>query len=461
MTHWYKYFILLLIPIAFGCGSNSSDNTQNDTEDEGFHLQISNVGDINGDGIQDSVVLEMMAFTNTGSVGGDDYQDNENRCGFLFSLYLGKGNNQYEQIKQCNIPLASTETSITIPEKGRLVIDIEHIVFEYAFRNNELYLEKYAWLNEGDPSLCLDFTKNELRTELYIDSFFHPIIPIPEGRRPTISETTMEQSMTSMFIGKYLYSYDEAFFDSLTNTYRQKSDSIKEAYRQELNTVRMSIIDNDTLLNMKGEMGESAKIGMYFLRKGLSQEVCEAIERDFLRLNSKYSYASSGATSFEEAFNKSKGTWEEENTIDENGNYTGPTQGESSEMFLIKPIYENDHLITYFFEYFNSNCRDCYYLYVITYDKETAKSFSWDMIRKDDGFLALLKAYILESRPDINEERIKYSECPPFIENDSLGVTYQYYEITDAHVEGRPGATIPLDEIEPYLTEEGKRFLHR
>ena len=449
MTHWYKYFILLLIPIVFGCGSNSSDNTQDYTEYEGFQFQISNVGDINGDGIQDSVVLEMMAFTNTDSAGGDGRQDNEDRHGFLFSLYLGKGNKQYEQIKQCNIPLASTETSITIPERGRLVIDIENTVFEYAFRNNELYLEKYEWYNEGDPSLCLDFTKGELRTELYIDSFFHPTIPIPEDRRPTLMETTIERSMTSMFFGKYL-SYDYDFFESLTNT-----------FRQELNTARVSIIDNDTLLNMKGEMGESAKIEMYFLRKGLSQEVCEAIERDFLRLNSKYSYASSGATSFEEAFNKSKGTWEEENTIDENGNYPGPTQGESSEMFLIKPIYENDHLITYFFEYYNSNCRDCYYLYIITYDKETAKSFSWDMIRKNDEFLALLKAYILGSRTDINEERIKYSECPPFINNDSLGVTYQYYEITEFRVDGRPGATIPLDEVEPYLTEEGRRFLRR
>ena len=457
MTHWYKYFIWLLIPIVFGCGSNSSDNTQDDTEYVGF--QISDVGDINGDGIQDSVVLDRLVVTYADTTGADYNRDDDGRVVFLFSLYLGKGNNQYEQIKECKIPLFSTETSITIPEKGRIVIDIEHIVFEYAFRNNELYLEKYAWLNEGDPSLCLDFTKNELRTELYIDSFFHPIIPIPEGRRPTISETTMERSMTSMFIGKYLYSYDEAFFDSLTNTYRQKSDSIKEAYRQELNTVRMSIIDNDTLLNMKGEMGESAGIELYFLRKGLSQEVCEAIERDFLKLNSKYSYASSKATSFEEAFYKSKGTWEEENTMDENGNYPGPTQGESSEMFLIKPFYENDHLITYFFEYINTNCRDCYYLYVITYDKETAETFSWDMIRKE--FLTLLKSYILGSRTDINEERIKYSECPPFINNDSLGVTYQYYEITEFRVDGRPGATIPLDEVEPFLTEEGKRFLHR
>jgi len=96
-------------------------------------------------------------------------------------------------------------------------------------------------------------------------------------------ETTIERSMTSMFMGKYLYSYNEAFYDSLTAPYIQKS-SIKEAYRQELNTVRMSIIDNDTLLNMKGEMGESAGIELYFLRKGLSQEVCEAIEQDFLRL---------------------------------------------------------------------------------------------------------------------------------------------------------------------------------
>ena len=447
MAHWYKYFILLLIPIVFGCGSNSSDNTQDDTEYVGF--QISDVGDINGDGIQDSVVLDRLVDTYADTTGADYNRDDDGRYVFLFSLYLGKGNNQYEQIKECKIPLFSTETSITIPEKGRLVIDIEHIVFEYAFRNNELYLEKYEQLNEGEPYLRLDFTKDELRTELYLDSISHATVPIPEEKRPSITETIMEQSMTSMFIGKYLY-YDYDFFESLTNT-----------FRQELNTARVSIIDNDTLLNMKGEMGESAKIEMYFLRKGLSQEVCEAIERDFLKLNSKYSYASSEATSFEEAFNKGKGTWEAENTMDENGNYPGPTQGESSEMFLIKPIYENDHLITYFFEYFNSNCRDCYYLYVITYDKETAKSFSWDMIRKNDEFLALLKAYILESRPDINEERIKYSECPPFIENDSLGVTYQYYEITDAHVDGRPGATIPLDEVEPFLTEEGKRFLHR
>ncbi|MBP5424413.1 MAG: hypothetical protein J6Y78_18425 [Paludibacteraceae bacterium] len=459
MTHWYKYFILLLIPIVFGFCSNSSDNTQNDTEDEGFHLQISNVGDINGDGIQDSVVLEMMAFTNTDSAGGDGRQDNEDRHGFLFSLYLGKGNKQYEQIKRCNIPLASTETSITIPEKGRLVIDIENTVFEYAFRNNELYLEKYEWYNEGDPSLCLDFTKGELRTELYIDSFFHTTIPIPEDRRPTLMETTIERSMTSMFMGKYLYSYNEAFYDSLTAPYIQKSDSIKEAYRQKLNTIRMSIIDDDTLLNMKAEMGESAGIELYFLRKGLSQEVCEAIERDFLKLNSKYSYASSKATSFEEAFYKSKETWEEENTVDEKWDYSGPTQGESSEIFLITPFYENDHLVSYFFEYINTNCKDCYYLYIITYDKETAETFSWDMIRKE--FLTLLKAYILGSRTDINEERIKYSECPPFINNDSLGVTYQYYEITEFRVDGRPGATIPLDEVEPYLTEEGRRFLRR
>ena len=446
MTHWYKYFILLLIPIVYGCSSNSS-GTQDYTEYEGF--QIYDLGDINGDGIQDSVVLT-RDVTDTSSTDEAGIQDDEDAPVFLFSLYLGKGNNQYEQIKHFVTPFLSTaEASISIPKTGRLVIDIEHFVYEYAFRNNELYLERHEQLNEGEPYLCLDFTKNELKTELYLDSFLHATVPIPEEKRPSITETIMEQSMTSMFIGKYLY-YDYDFFESLTNT-----------FRQELNTARVSIIDNDTLLNMKGEMGESAKIEMYFLRKGLSQEVCEAIERDFLRLNSKYSYASSGATSFDEAFNKGKGTWEAENTMDENGNYPGPTQGESSEMFLIKPIYENDHLITYFFEYFNSNCRDCYYLYVITYDKETADSFSWDMIRKDDELLALLKAYILESNPDINEERIKYSECPPFIENDSLGVTYQYYEITDAHVEGRPGATIPLDEIEPFLTEEGKRFLHR
>ena len=210
MAHWYKYFILLLIPIVFGCGSNSSDNTQDDTEYVGF--QISDVGDINGDGIQDSVVLDRLVDTYADTTGADYNRDDDGRYVFLFSLYLGKGNNQYEQIKECKIPLFSTETSITIPEKGRLVIDIEHIVFEYAFRNNELYLEKYEQLNEGEPYLRLDFTKDELRTELYLDSISHATVPIPEEKRPSITETIMEQSMTSMFIGKYLY-YDYDFLN--------------------------------------------------------------------------------------------------------------------------------------------------------------------------------------------------------------------------------------------------------
>lgn len=437
MTHWYKYFIWLLIPIVFGCGSNSSDNTQDDTEYVGF--QISDVGDINGDGIQDSVVLDRLVVTYADTTGADYNRDDDGRYVFLFSLYLGKGNNQYEQIKECKIPLFSTETSITIPEKGRLVIDIEHIVFEYAFRNNELYLEKYEQLNEGEPYLRLDFTKDELRTELYLDSISHATVPIPEEKRPSITETIMEQSMTSMFFGKYL-SYDYDFFESLTNS-----------YNQELNTPRVIVTDNDTLLDMKVQRGDHIVIELYFMRKGLSQKVREAIERDFLKLANRYSYASNESseeveyTSIEDVFNKSKETWE-----DDHG-------GAGVEWFEIKPIYQNEHFVTYKLECYNNyRCS-----YIITYDKETADSFSWDMIRKDDELLALLKAYILESNPDINEERIKYSECPPFIENDSLGVTYQYYEITDARAEGRPDATIPLDEIEPFLTEEGRRFLRR
>ncbi len=462
MTHWYKYFILLLIPIVFGCGSNSSDNTQNDAENEDF--QISDVGDINGDGIQDSVVLEMMSVTNVPSTDGEDYQDNEGFPVFLFSLYLGKGNNQYEQIKQCVIPYSSTESGISISKPGRLVIGIEHLIFEYAFRDNELYLEKHERCDVSEPCFSVDFIKNEVITAItppFDDTSF--TMPIPEGRRPSIMETNIKQSMSRTFREKYLY-YGEAFYDSLFTLYK------------EISTGKMSVVDNDTLLEMKAVMGRNAVLKLSFLKKGLSKIVINAIEQDFLNQEflksaNRYSYSiysdseSSEDTSFEDVFYKSKEDWKKENAVglrDDKETITPISAIEGwSRIYLIKPIYENDHFVSCLFNYVSDNCSSCCYSYIITYDKETTESFSWDMIRKNDEFLALLKAHILESRSDVNEEKIKYSECPPFIENDSLRVTYQYYEITDAHVDGRPGATIPLDEIEPYLTEEGRRFLRR
>lgn len=448
MTH--KYFILLLIPIAFGCGSNSSDNTQDYTEYEGF--RIYDLGDINGDGIQDSVVLT-RDVTDTSSTGEAGIQDDEDAPVFLFSLYLGKGNNQYEQIKHFVTPfLSTTEASISIPKIGRLVIDIEHFVYEYAFRNNELYLEKHEQLNEGEPYFCLDFTKNELRTELCIDSLFHPTIPIPEGRRPSISETNIEQSMSDTFFGKYLY-YSQAFYDSLLTM-----------YKKEVNTSKVSIIDNDTLLEMNAERGRNFFVILSFLKKGLSQNVINAIEQDFLnsdfrKLENRYNNYSEDSdvelskdTSFEDVFYKNKKIWEKLNIEEGVEEYV---------TYRIKPIYENDHFVTCLFGYESLDCRYCYYTYYITYDKKTGKSFSWDMIRKDDKFRSLLMSY-LSKKKDIEEGRFKYSNCPPFIShNGSLCIYYQRYEITDDCIEGCPEATIPFDEVEPFLTEEGKQFLHR
>ncbi|MBR2261661.1 MAG: hypothetical protein IJ916_08165 [Paludibacteraceae bacterium] len=467
MTHWYKYFILLLIPIVSGCGCNLSDiipiilgygsDSSDSTESESYRTY--DVGDINGDGIQDSVALDRMAITYVDITDSAVYQDNKDSLAFLFSLYLGKGNNQYEQIKQCKIPLSAKKFSVTIPEKGRLEIDIDHLVFEYAFRDNELYLEKYEQdIYGADTYLYLDFTKAELRTNLYVDSFFYVTVPIPKYKRPSLTETTMEQSMTSMFMGKYL-SYDKSFYDSLAAPYRQKSDSVRKEIIKELSTVKMSVVNHDTVLDMMAMTGELAMIQLYFFRKGLSHKLREAIKRDFLKMNSKYTHVALKATSFEEVFYECKKTWEKVNTRDEEGRVLGPNYGDSSESFLIKPIYENDHLITYLFKHWNNSCPDSYYLYSITYDKETAESFSWDMIRKD--FLALLKEDILVTRPDIEAERIKFSACPPFIKDYFLGVSYQYYEITDIYDQGHPETFILLEDVEPYLTEKGRRFLRR
>ena len=298
MTHWYKYFIWLLIPIVFGCGSNSSDNTQNDTEDEGFHLQISNVGDINGVGIQDSVVL------------------------------------------------------------------------------------------------C---------------------------------------------------------------------DSLVTSNKKEMTASKMSVIDNDTMLKMEAVNENGTSVKLCFMKKGLSQKVINAIKHDFLNPNLRkreyrYNYSNisdrelSEDTSLEDVFYKNKELL---------GNMK--LKGfEEDETYRIMPVYENDHFVTYLFEYESFDCRVCYYTYFITYDKKTGKSFSWDMIRKNDDFRSLLMSYISKEK-DIEEGRFKYSECPPYIgRDDSLCICYQRYEITDDYCfEGCPEAIIPLNEIEPFLTKEGKKFLRR
>ena len=458
MTHWYKYFFLLLIPIVYGCSSNSSNSTQEHTEndhfrsmqeyeeeDEGF--RIYELGDINGDGIQDSVCLNTKIVTNTSSIDVKGYQDDEGVPVFFFSLYLGKGNNQYEQIKRCVIPYPSTETSMSIPKPGRLVIDIEHFIFEYAFRNNELYLEKHIRCDVSEPYFCVDFIKNKVRVEVTSqnDTSRYVTLPIPEDRRPSVAETNIKQSMSSAFREKYLY-YGDEFYDSLMSS-----------YKKEMTTTKMSVIDNDTILKMEAVRESGPSIELIFMKKGLSQKVVNAIEQDFLKLANQYSYScreDADATSFEDVFYKSKSTWESENTVDDDEFYGW------SEMFLIDPIYENDYYISYRFESDNSNCRACYYLYIITYDKGTGESFSWDMIRKDDNFRSLLLSHL--SKKDVEEGKFIYSDCPPFIcGKDSLGVTYQYAEITEAFVEGRPGASIPLNKVEPFLTEEGKRFLRR
>ena len=297
MTHWYKYFILLLIPIVFGCGSNSSDNKQNDTENEDF--QISDVGDINGDGIQDSVVL------------------------------------------------------------------------------------------------C---------------------------------------------------------------------DSLVVSNKEEMTASKMSVIDNDTMLKMEAVNGNRTSVKLCFMKKGLSQKVINAIKHDFLNPNLrkweyKYNYSNisdremSEDTSFEDVFYKSKEFLEEESLELEGFR--------EYETYRIMPIYENDHFVTYLFEYESFDCRACYYTFFITYDKKTGKSFSWDMIRKNDDFRSLLMSYLLKKK-DIEEGRFKYSECSPFIDReDSLCIYYHRYEITDDCIEGCPEAIIPLNEIEPFLTKEGKKFLRR
>ncbi len=458
IRHLKKYLPWLLLLTQISCSTSTNRNTDNKgnevntqpntepifepgnkrekispaIEGELFN-HISDVGDINQDGRQDSVVF---AF----------YQIDEEYY-TQFQLFFGcdKG---YELKYRCPSPGFSDESSISIKEGGILEINNSYSVYTFRYHDNELYLEEFEEKDESLPYYKIDFVNNKLIFELYIENDFQKkTINIPAGKYPVSSKR--KYPFEENFINQYI-SYDEEFFNSYIESANEESkEEIKDR-----NTPTTTTIDNDTLFQISSTMGESANLSLTFRKRDLSPQAIDAIIADLCMMVD--TFISCHETNLESIYNFCLDDWKYYNQVDEEGRYVNSTfDGESNKFILIEPYFEEGDLISYLFEHSDDNYRDGYFLFVITYNKKTGESFTWDMVKNKGEFGKLVRQHL--SCKEV--EQFKLSLCPPFIQNDSLCLTYQYYEITPARVWGRPSSNIPLEEVKPFLTEEGVKFL--
>ena len=111
----------------------------------------------------------------------------------------------------------------------------------------------------------------------------------------------------------------------------------------------------------------------------------------------------------------------------------------------------------------------------VTFDRNTGKRFTRQMVNKDESLEllvmnALLEQYFSEwdsevladilvfDPDDLEEAGFWLPEfTDPYLLNDNLCFYYWEHDIAN-RVAGQPYCALPYDVIEPYLTEEGKQY---
>lgn len=146
--------------------------------------------------------------------------------------------------------------------------------------------------------------------------------------------------------------------------------------------------------------------------------------------------------------------------------------------YTVEMMEATDQHVTYsfknFFEAYSSPRANSETTYV-TFNRNTGKRFTRQMVNKDESLEmlvmnALLEQYfsewdsealsdILVFDPDDLEEAgfwlPQYTD--PYLLNDNLYFYYWEHDIAN-RVAGQPYCALPYDAVEPYLTEEGKQF---
>ena len=146
--------------------------------------------------------------------------------------------------------------------------------------------------------------------------------------------------------------------------------------------------------------------------------------------------------------------------------------------YTFKMLEANDRYVTYSFSSFSevySYPRANFETTYVTFDRNTGKRFTRQMVNKDESLEllvmnALLEQYFSEwdsevladilvfDPDDLEEAGFWLPEfTDPYLLNDNLCFYYWEHDIAN-RVAGQPYCALPYDVIEPYLTEEGKQY---
>lgn len=408
--------------------------------DDDVTSELSGAGDLNGDGIADSVFLDVNPETHSARI----------------SFFFGKGNDQYDLFRMYELEDFWDELIPSL-HGDTLSLCAYGTCYSFKFRDNDFYLAGYDFVDICCPNYRLDFDKKKLTFVLSsedgikTDTTYYRSIDIPKDRVPS------SYTILDCFKKDWGYtSYEDSFL-------RPKIDSFVKIINRELIRPKFKIIDNDTLYAYKRIVGRH-ELSMLLDKKGVSKMLQLALESELSTLLSKdldlpYS-------NILLVFDERRKQWEEYN------------ESYDDENFLNKDVYWTERMCSYedFVTYLIvhehvefENDRGLYDEELLTFDKNSGGYFCSSMLKKEKGLHQLLvdglkKFYGTKSDEELLDRlsskkiaAIPYPKNHPFLCNDSLFFFYQPYEITS--VPGLLEFGVPMKEVLPYLTESGKAFL--
>ncbi|MEE1084831.1 MAG: hypothetical protein UH850_13990 [Paludibacteraceae bacterium] len=460
---YYFLFLSILLNSCFNEVSQSNSNEQSDSIQ--WHHFNYGLGYLNGDRFLDSVELAYR------------YREEHGEWGMgRISVFFGTENGKYNLFKTYYCDYYWDELGIYI-SGDTLGCTGYGETYNFKYKNEDFYLVEYEFLDMGAiAKYKLDFENNKMTFVIDLedgikryDTVYYRSIEIPHGKIP--ESYSIPDCFKKEFHKQYIH-YDSTFLCSKIKKY---VDEINENFDgeedDEKGTSKSIEIDNDTVLAFSYEIkGMDSRYYTYSLsmtidRKGLTAQLKEILETEMCAMLAKdNNYVYNNVT---DAYNARKIEWENEFDIEKDlGGYIDD--------YFIRNIGTCKDLITYNIGTYH--CDQCYGRGMederfITYNKNTGQPFTWNMIKKEDGLHelmveGLMKYYRVNSVDEmwVNEnyqkgEYIPFPKNPPFVINDSLVLQFHRFEITDVWGAGWPSASIALDKVLPYLTDEGKLYL--